>query len=217
MAEVGAEFAHELNQPLTALMLYLRAAKTLGSGQVSDRTLPVEAIAILEKAAHEAERLADIIQKIENLAARESPARRLVDVKVLVEDAVDVALQDRKTTAVIRQYDPELPAVLIDPLQIQQILVNLVDDAIEAAAAGNEPLVRASATSVDGGVSIVIERNRTGNDNAGLAAAKTKNGGDLALAICRRIARSHGGELTFGEGQYQAGCRAILRLPVPCS
>ena len=59
MAEVGAEFAHELNQPLTALMLYLRAAKTLGSGQVSDRTLPVEAIAILEKAAHEAERLAD--------------------------------------------------------------------------------------------------------------------------------------------------------------
>ncbi|MEX0841680.1 MAG: PAS domain S-box protein, partial [Xanthobacteraceae bacterium] len=143
--EMGALLAHELNQPLTALLLYLHTVERLSLQPSVNAALPQSAIAILEKAVHEAERAGHIIQRMRRFVEKRDPLRRLTDVTLLIDDAVELALLGaRPECRIVCELAPNLPPVAIDPVQIQQIVVNLARNALDAVKDQLTPEVRIS-------------------------------------------------------------------------
>src|SRR5262249_52591971 len=91
MDEMGAALAHELNQPLTALRLYLQSVARF-SNKDHASAFPKHAKTVLEKAIHEAERAGSIVQRLRRFIEKRDPIRRLVDLNPLVEDAIELTL-----------------------------------------------------------------------------------------------------------------------------
>lgn len=218
MDEMGAAIAHELNQPLTAVMLYLQAvtrkARTIGL----DDTM----VEILGKAVREAERAGTIIQRMRQFVEKREPERQAVDIRRLIGDALELTLLGTQVIGieVIRDEAPDLPPVEVDPVQIQQILVNLIRNAIEAIRHQERRWVRIGA-HVDG-QHLAVEVEDSGGGipkelvrNIFKAFSTSKRTGlGLGLAISRSIAQNHGGDLVVDPGGGGQGARFLLRLPL---
>lgn len=221
--EIGAVLAHELNQPLTALMLYLHAVEQVSLQQPNDR-LPDAVVGILEKALHEAERARNIIQRMRRFVERRDPVRRLMDVSALVDEAVDLALLGTcPHSKITRDLAPNLPQIPVDPVQIQQIVVNLVANALDAVMHHVAPEVRISTRQEADAIILEVEDNGGGIPPHAMAhlfqpfSSSKGNGLGLGLVISRAIARNHGGDLTVDPGGGARGATFQLRLPLPVS
>jgi two-component system sensor kinase FixL len=218
MDEMGAAIAHELNQPLTAVMLYLQAiirkAKSLGQDD--------SFIEILGKAVREAERAGTIIQRMRQFVEKREPDRQAVDVRKLIDEALELTLLGTQATGieVVRDEMPDLPLVEVDPVQIQQILVNLIRNAIEAVRHHERRWIRISCQATASQVTVEIEDSGQGIPkelvrNIFKAFSTSKRTGlGLGLAISRSIAQNHGGDLVVDPGGGGSGARFILRLPL---
>ncbi len=222
MDEMGAALAHELNQPLTALMLYLQAVERASNRQPDGAGLTHSATVILEKALREAERAGNIIQRMRRFVEKRDPVRRLVDVTSLIDDAVELTLLgNRPGTKITRELMPNLPPVLVDPVQIQQIMVNLVRNALDAVKEHAAPDVRICARQAEDMIVLRVEDNGPGVPEMSLpylfkAFSSSKGSGlGLGLVISRTIAQNHGGDLTVDPGGNGKGACFTLHLPVP--
>jgi two-component system sensor kinase FixL len=220
MDEMGAALAHELNQPLTAVMLYLQAVSRAQS-QPQKPGMAEVTKTVLEKAVREAERAGNIIQRMRHFVEKREPERRVVDINPLIEDAVELTmLGHRRSTRVLRRLAPDLPRVAVDPVQIQQIIVNLVRNALEAVKTRDAPQVRVATVLRDGQVMVDVEDNGPGvppdaMHNLFKAFATSKRTGlGLGLAISRTIAQNHGGDLLVDPGGDGRGARFTLALPL---
>lgn len=218
MDEMGAAIAHELNQPLTAVMLYLQAvtrkAKTIGLDDMM--------VEILGKAVREAERAGTIIQRMRQFVEKREPERQAVDIRRLIGDALELTLLGTQVIGieVIRDEAPDLPMVEVDSVQIQQILVNLIRNAIEAIRHQERRWVRIGVHVDDHQLTVEVEDSGTGIPkelvrNIFKAFSTSKRTGlGLGLAISRSIAQNHGGDLVVDPGGGGHGARFILRLPL---
>lgn len=222
MDEMGGALAHELNQPLTALMLYLQAVVRTIKRQGSDGPFTEQVMGILNKAVHEAERAGNIIQRMRHFIEKRDPQRRLVDLGPLIDDAIELTLLGSKPgVRVTRDLPPNLPGVMVDPVQVQQIVVNLVRNACEALKGQEAPEVRVSARNEGGSLVLDIEDNGPGIPpdsvpNLFKAFSTSKRSGlGLGLAISRTIAQNHGGDLTVDPGGNGRGACFQLHLPLP--
>lgn len=222
MDQMGAALAHELNQPLTAVMLYLQAAERASARHSEGSALPRAALEILEKAVHEAERAGNIIQRMRRFVEKRDPVRRLVDLTSLIDDAVELTLLgNRPGTKITRILTPNLPPVLVDPVQIQQVVVNLVRNALDAVKEHQAPDVRICTKKADDTVVLKVEDNGPGVPTTALpylfrAFSTSKGSGlGLGLVISRTIAQNHGGDLTVDPGGNGKGASFTLHLPVP--
>jgi two-component system sensor kinase FixL len=222
MDEMGAALAHELNQPLTALMLYLQAVERASLGNGGGSSLPQSTLEILEKAVHEAQRAGNIIQRMRRFVEKRDPVRRFVDVTPLVEEAVELTLLgNRPGTHVTRELASGLPPVFVDPVQIQQIVVNLVRNALDAVKEHQAPDVRICTKQAEDTVVLTVEDNGPGIPEKALphlfkAFSSSKGSGlGLGLVISRAIAQNHGGDLTVEPGGNGKGASFSLHLPVP--
>jgi two-component system sensor kinase FixL len=219
--EMGAALAHELNQPLTALMLYLQAINR-ANGRHGDGTALSPIIGdILDKALREAERAGTIIQRMRHFVEKHEPTRRLVDLTPLVEDAVELTLLgSRSGTVVTRKLATNLPGVIVDPIQIQQVVVNLLRNAVEAVKDVGGPDVRVQTRLTDGAVALTVSDNGPGIQPEAVpdlfkAFSTTGGGMALGLAISKTIAQTHGGDLRFEPGDDGHGANFTLTLPLP--
>ncbi|MCC5978969.1 MAG: PAS domain S-box protein [Salinarimonas sp.] len=223
--EMGSALAHELNQPLTAILLYLQAvgrefskARENGGSDKSDE----RARTILDKARHEAQRAGQIIQRIRSLVEKRGPERKRVALNAIIDDAVDLTTlgQDRGVI-VARDYHPELPEIEVDPVQIQQVVVNLVRNAYEAVKGCKGGRIDIGTRCEDRWVVLTISDNGPGIPADTLEdlfqAFKTgkRSGMGLGLAISRTIAQTHGGDLTVDPGGAGRGASFMVRLPLP--
>ena len=220
--EMGAALAHELNQPLTALMLYLQAVERACAKHGAANPMPAGVLSILEKAVREAERAGSIIQRMRQFVEKRDPMRRIVDLKPLIEDAIELTLLGSAPGSRIdRELAADLPKLLIDPVQIQQVVVNLVRNALEAVKTCDRQAVTVSTRATDGGVSMVVEDSGPGIRPEALAelfkpfSSSKSQGLGLGLAISRTIAQTHGGELTVEPGGGGRGASFTLFLPLP--
>jgi two-component system sensor kinase FixL len=219
MDEMGAAMAHELNQPLTALMLYLQAATR--PMKTSDDPICRKVVPIIEKALHEAERAAGIIQRMRQMVEKREPERSHVDLRRVVDEAVDLTdfVAQGSTVSIIRDYGNVSPMVDVDPIQIQQILLNLLKNAVEVARDSHERWVRIGIESHTGHVDVVVSDSGPGlSDEAAQNLFRTfsttkKSGMGLGLAISRSIAQNHGGDLTVRPGSAGHGATFVLSLP----
>jgi two-component system sensor kinase FixL len=221
--EMGSALAHELNQPLTAIMLYLQAverefarARENGHTEEADQ----RAKTILDKARREAQRAGSIIQRIRSLVEKREPERKLVDLNAIIDDAVELTMlgQDRGVV-IARNYQPDLPQINVDAVQIQQVVVNLVRNAYEAVKCRKGGCIDIETVADEKSVMLTIGDNGPGIPEDRMAdlfqAFKTgkRSGMGLGLAISRTIAQTHGGDLSVDPGGGGRGARFVIRLP----
>jgi two-component system, LuxR family, sensor kinase FixL len=222
MDEMGAALAHELNQPLTALMLYLQAVERACERPESGDPIPENVLAVLRKAVREAERAGNIIQRMRQFVEKRDPQRRLVDINPLIVDALELTKYGTRpgTTSIRCDFAADLPQVFVDPVQIQQILVNLTRNALEAVKGRPAPEVTIATRRGAKGVTIHVEDNGPGIQADAIpdlfktfASSKTEGLG-LGLAISKTIAQSHGGTLEVDPGGSGRGAQFTLTLPL---
>lgn len=220
MDEMGSAVAHELNQPLTAVMLYLQAVtrriQTLGDGPKD----PV-IVETINKAKREAERAGNIIQRMRHFVEKREPDRRAVQLRPLIEDTLELTRVGTNSEGIAMHLDmgDDIPAVDVDPVQIQQILVNLLRNAFEAVRGSTNPHVVVSAELKPKTLTIRVSDSGPGipeevHDRLFKAFATSKRTGmGLGLSISRSIAQNHGGDLTVDPGGNGQGASFMLTLP----
>jgi len=202
MGQVSAAIAHELNQPLTAVLNYTNLAKRLiATGAESGK-----AVDAVSKAGDQAVRAGHIIRRLRDFLEKRVSARSAEDINAITEDALALGLIGVKTAILCTKLDlaPGLPPVLADKIQIQQVLVNLLRNAAEAMDETPERILTLSTAATADGF-VVVRVSDTGSGISGEAAKKlfrpfvtTKPGGmGIGLAISRSIIESHGGRLTM--------------------
>lgn len=198
--EMGAAIAHELNQPLTAIMLYLQAAKRKVSSESNDGKL----IEIVDKGVREAERASQIIQRMRRFVEKREPERRQVFVPRLIEESLELVRLGTAVDGLTVELDvPEdLPEISIDPVQIQQVLINLLRNALQAVREVSIRRIGISAEAQDSDIVIRIKDSGGGVPAEVVPtlfkafSGQRKGGLGLGLAISRSIAQNHGGDLS---------------------
>lgn len=227
MGEMAAAIAHELNQPLSAIANYANAAARI-LPQPTAADLDAQSLedvrSALAQISAQALRAGEVIRRLRSLVQKRDTRRERADINQLVEEVIAFSRGDARLHSVqIRaELQPDLPPLLVDGIQIQQVLLNLLRNSIEALcevpAADREVVVR---TARDGDSGVVIKVADNGNGvPADLVAAvfdpfctTKETGTGLGLAISRSIAEAHRGSLAYQPNLPRGAC-FVLRLPL---
>ncbi len=202
MGEMASTLAHELNQPLSAIANYLKGSRRLleshadeGSGMIRDA---------MDKAAEQALRAGQIIRRLRDFVARGESERRVENIAKLVEEASALALVGAKDQGVRVSFnlDPAAQMVLADKVQIQQVLLNLIRNAIEAMAESDKRELAVSVRALEDAM-VAVGVTDTGSGIGPEMRAQlfqpfvtTKpQGMGVGLSISRTIIESHGGRI----------------------
>jgi C4-dicarboxylate-specific signal transduction histidine kinase len=221
MGEMVAGLAHELNQPLYAITNYARSCENFLRQHAE---LQAEFRTLADKLVNQATRAAEIVKRLRRFASRREPRRTRLDVNALVREVEQLMLFHAKRFAIPVHVElaPDLPAVLGDSLLIEQVLVNLVRNSLEAIndnKPGDASLVtlRTARVGADA-LEIVVADNGPGFGVEHLEQLfepyyTTKTSGmGLGLVISRSIVQAHGGTLTAAR-RPEGG--AVFRMTLP--
>jgi two-component system sensor kinase FixL len=200
MGQMASALAHELNQPLTAILNYVRAARRFMEG---DRASAQKAIEVMDKAVAQTARAGQIIRRLRDFVEKGQSHQGRDNLNKTIEEASALALVGAKESSVKVSLDlsPSLPDVQIDRIQIQQVVLNLIRNSIEAMAAA-ERRELSIRTRHSGGMA-QVEIADTGPGLPGHVVAQlfqpfvtTKpQGMGLGLSISRSIIDAHGGRI----------------------
>ena len=230
MGEMASSVAHELNQPLTAINNYCNGMLSRIKGkQISEEDL----VGALEKTARQAQRAGQIIQRIRSFVKRSEPNRTLSDIASMVDEALELAEIEmrRRNVRLTHNVAPRMPALLVDPILIEQVLVNLLKNAADSIDAAQRPTAQRSVKLAVAQI-IVDEKSvvefavtDTGHGLAPEVMARlyesfysTKaDGMGIGLSLCRSIVESHLGRMkaeNLYNGTEVTGCRFSFWIPV---
>jgi two-component system sensor kinase FixL len=220
MGEMASAIAHEINQPLTAVRTYAQASQRL----LASGAQPGELSGTLERVAAQADRAAEIIRRLRGFMAKEEVRTAPVGPNFIVREVADLCRHEAQQCGVLVQPDlaEGLPRVVVDCIQIEQVVLNLVRNAIEAMQQAPPSSARVLAMSTHrAGDEVVISVQDNGPGVPPELAARvfdaffsTKHGGmGVGLAISRSIAEAHGGRLRLDD-QPGGGARFSLTLPL---
>ncbi|MDX2168334.1 MAG: ATP-binding protein [Deltaproteobacteria bacterium] len=213
MGEMAAGLAHEINQPLGAIANYARGAvrRVRDGGLAAPGLLP-----ILEEIAGEAMRAGEIIRRLRELIRKAGPQQTPVDVNELARNSVRLVQGEARQHGVDVQLelDGAVPCVAADATQIEQVLLNLLRNGIEAAGSAGERRVRVCTAAAAGAVAVDVRDSGAGLPPADVFAPffTTKpHGLGMGLSISRSIVEAHGGRLEALPG----GPGATFRVTLP--
>jgi PAS domain S-box-containing protein len=205
--QMAAALAHELNQPLTATANSISAARRLFAK--NGRTHAETITGMMNEAAGQALRAGQIIQRLRNFVSRGETERTLESVATMIEEASALAFTGSGAIGVDLRYrfDPNVSRAFVDRVQIQQVLVNLMRNALDAMAGCVRRELEVSTALIDPRrVRISVADTGSGLSEDVVAHLfeafySTKHDGmGLGLSICRSIVEAHGGELVCENG-----------------
>ncbi|NQW81284.1 MAG: PAS domain S-box protein [Polaromonas sp.] len=230
MGEMASSVAHELNQPLTAINNYCNGMVSRIQG---NNITTEDLLGALEKTARQAQRAGQIIQRIRSFVKRSEPNRSMSDVATMVSNALELAeIELRRHNVRLTHYiAARLPPIQVDPILIEQVLINLMKTAAESIEQAKRPSSRRSVelrvvpkqieeqsviefSILDSGQGLSAEVSTRLYE----AFYSTKaEGMGIGLKLCRSIVESHQGRMR-AENIYNAeevvGCRFTFWLPV---
>jgi len=218
--QLGAALAHELNQPLTAILNYAGVLQELGTGAPGNEGQVLREVVarIMEQTA----RAGEIIRRLRSFVAKRDPDRQVQDFNETVEESLALGLVGAAHGNVNLRTSlaTGLPPVFIDRVQIQQVMINLLRNALEAMQSASRRELSVS-TSQDGDEHVRVSVADTGPGLSAEIAATlfqpfmtTKDQGlGIGLSICRSIVESHGGRLWTAPNEG-GGAVFHFRLPV---
>jgi signal transduction histidine kinase len=220
VATFASSIAHEVNQPVAAIMANSEAA--LRWLAKSPPNLE-EARAALSRITRDAERTSAVVGRTRGMLTKDLGRREAVDVHPLLREALGFTELQRKRASIKAETDfaEGLPTVWADPVQVQQVAVNLIANAVEAmkGAQGRRRLLKVStALTEDGEIRISVADNGSGVDETNAARIfnhlfTTKaEGMGLGLSICKAIVETHGGRLELTPNEP---CGAVFSFTLP--
>ena len=213
LGEMTTGLAHELNQPLTALATYAQAAERLAAQGPAQHD---EVVSALRQITAQALRAGAIIKRLRALVRNRETQEELLDLNAVVRELAVLAESDARSNNVQLQLElaPALPPVLGDAIQLQQVMLNLLRNAIDAVcadAASARTICLRTALGAEG-VEVAVLDSGPGIDAAIRerlfeAFATTKpEGTGLGLAISRSIVESHRGRLMWRDNPPRGSC-----------
>lgn len=220
MGEMAAGVAHEINQPLAAIATYAEAVTRMLSHETLDRDSLLQAC---NGVAAQARRASQVIENLRNLTRKREVKRQILDVNDVIRNAMSLVEADANAAGipVAVQYAPKLAKIYADPVQLQQVLLNLTRNAVDAMSdsmqktrgiqiateAVGDQRVRLSVRDHGSGVS-----PRLAEDIFHPFVTTKREGLGVGLAISRTIVEAHGGDLTF-RGDPEGGSVFVVSLP----
>jgi two-component system sensor kinase FixL len=223
LGEMASALAHELNQPLSAIGNYLMGSRALLERDVVPHERVAEAV---ERASGEALRAGEIIRRLRDFVSRGETERRLESLPKLMEEASALALVGAKEHGIRVRFelDPEVDLVLVDKVQIQQVILNLIRNAVDAMVdadkdeRGRRELV-VSVTPDESQMALITVSDTGPGIRPDIGAqlfqpfvTSKRHGMGVGLSICRTIVEAHGGRIWAGPNE---GGGAVFRFTIP--
>lgn len=222
LGELSASIAHEVNQPLAAIV----ASGEAGLRWLARPEPDVEEVRELTKrVVADARRASEIINRIRAMAARREPERTLLSLDDVIREALLFLRHEVQSRGVTVSHSPELaaPMVLADRTQLQQVIVNLVVNAMQAIAQpgyANRNIVVRTVALDPATLRCTVEDSGPGIEPQHLPRLfesffTTKDGGmGIGLPICRSVVEAYGGRITADNESAHGGARFSFTLPV---
>jgi len=220
LGQFSVSMAHEINQPLTAIAINARAMAWMIEGGPAEAAAAAEALADINAAAM---RAGSVIARLRALSRREYSPKAGLNLDTLIDEVTSLLQPDLslKRITIHRVSAPGLPPVSGDPIQLQQVFLNLVMNASEAIVRGGEIERRITVTSghsVPGGVEVAVADTGVGAKDLDLdqmfeSFVTTKLGGlGMGLSISRSIVEAHGGRI-YAKTTGERGLTVYVELP----
>jgi PAS domain S-box-containing protein len=221
LGALSASIAHEVNQPLAAIVSHGEA-----SLRWLNRDMPRldEVASSIRHVIANGKRASEIVQRIRGLTGKTERQKRVLDLNQLIEEVVPLVRSEAaRHRALLRlELAPDLPAIHGDPIELQQVIINLIINAIQAMATVEvRPRNAIVTTRADGNDDVLLEVQDSGPGIDPEHASRifeafftTKPGGmGMGLSICRSIIEAHGGQLSALSATPEQG--AIFRCVLP--
>jgi two-component system sensor kinase FixL len=221
LGELTAGIAHEINQPLTAIAAYADAGKHLV--ERSDDTRPQDIHVICERIGEQSRRAAEVVQRLRTMVRTGTVSKARHDLNIIITNTLLLFEYELNKSGIELEFFPaeKLQDLYVDEIQIQQILVNLVKNSLDAisAAGQSDGRIEIVVNSVGKEVLVAVQDNGPGVSTElrrrlfeSFFTTKPKGVG-LGLSICKNIAAAHGGSLSYRTPARGGSC-FTLRLPL---
>jgi len=218
VAELSASIAHELNQPLMSVLANAQAGKRWLAHNPPNL---METNASIDRILRDARGADETMQRIRALFKREAFEKKEADIRDIVGEAVRLVQEDpnKREIPIDRRFDEPLPAVSVDRIQIQEVLINLISNATEAMENIRIPpllKVRAAVTDKSEILVQVIDNGPGVSDVEKIFDAfvtTKKSGMGIGLAVSRSIVEAHGGRI-WAENNQDGGTTFSIALPL---
>lgn len=217
LGQLSGAIAHELNQPLTAILANAQAGLDAGRHGVARKEL----LEILEDIEHDTKRAGEVIKRVRRLLRIDQSSLSPIDLNEIVEDVLLLIRSDfvLRGVVVTKSLGASLPWVYGDPIQLQQLVLNLVLNACDAMETiENKELRVTTCNRPIGGSRLIVDDRGRGFDASEREKVlqpfytTKKHGLGLGLTICRSIVQAHGGTLELGNNEH-GGARVTVDFP----
>jgi two-component system sensor kinase FixL len=219
MGEMASALAHELNQPLAAISNYMKGSRRLLVDSTDPNAPKIESA--MDRAAEQALRAGQIIRRLRDFVSRGESEKRVESLAKLIEEAGALGLSGARDQNIQLRFNlnPEFDLVLVDRVQIQQVLVNLFRNALDAMAESRQrELIVANAEDADDMIEVAVSDTGSGfhddvKSNLFQTFFTTKETGmGVGLSISRSIIEAHGGRM-WAESNASGGATFRFTLP----
>jgi two-component system, LuxR family, sensor kinase FixL len=219
MGEMASALAHELNQPLAAISNYMKGSRRLLAGSKDPNAAKIENA--MDRAAEQALRAGQIIRRLRDFVSRGESEKRVESLSKLIEEAGALGLAGAREQSIQLRFNlnPEFDLVLVDRVQIQQVLVNLFRNALEAMAQSPQrELIASNAGVADDMIEVAVSDTGHGfQEDVKSSLFQTffttkETGMGVGLSISRSIIEAHGGRM-WAEDNPAGGATFRFTLP----
>jgi two-component system, LuxR family, sensor kinase FixL len=222
IGELAAAVAHEVNQPLMAAGVYIRLVRdTIGAGNANAAEIAETA----KKAMAQVDRASEVIRRVRALVRLDRSNRTPLAFERIVKQVIELCQPDLDRTGITPQFRPaaNLPPVIVDVLQVEQVLLNLMRNSIEAisnSGSRHGSIVIEAKQASDEFIEVRLFDSGPGFtreqiENGFLALSSTKPGGlGVGLPLCRSIVEAHGGRFWLDASAHGTSVRLTLPIAV---